>query len=268
VYKNLLLILIIALLFSCGNGNSEADKQSASPPFDFKYKSYTDLLNKYVADGLVDYNEMLKDRKTLDELIESHASVDLSGVSENQKFVFYINAYNIITLRSIIEAYPVKSIKDIKGVWDKRKWQVAGKNLTLNDIEHEILRKDFKEPRVHFAIVCASIGCPPLILQPYLADSIEEQLQASSINFANSQLYNRFDMSSRKAEISSIFDWFGEDFVDKYYDSTHFSSLSKKQNASLHFLIGHFPEGEREKLLNTEFDVSYLEYDWSLNKVK
>lgn len=266
MYKNIIILVITALLLSCGNGNSEADEKSAIQPFDFEYKLYADLLNKYVANGLVDYDGLLKDRKNLDDILLSYASVDLSEANDSRKIAFYINAYNLITLRSIIDAYPVKSIKDIKGVWDKKKWNIAGKKLTLNDIEHEVLRKDFDEPRIHFAIVCASIGCPPLIAEPYFGESIDAQLASASSDFATSSFYNKLDLSSGSAEISAIFDWFGEDFIDKYYNSAHFPSLSKKQNAALSFLIAQYPESERKLLLNTNFNVSYLDYDWELNK--
>ena len=188
--------------------------------------------------------------------------------SKWQQMAFWINAYNIITLRSVIDAYPVKSIKDIDGVWDKREWIVSGVRVTLNKIEHDILRKMFDEPRIHFAINCASVGCPSLLNQPYLVDSLHSQLVNSSRRFANSTAHNRIDVERRVAEISAIFDWFGEDFVPTYYYTGDTTGLSPKKYAALNFLGGHQERRMGVVSFDVRMEVRYLDYDWSLNDVE
>ncbi len=259
---------LTAAFIVSGCGGNKTESQIPTRPFDHTYADYASILKQYVSDGLVNYSALKANRSGLDSLVDAIAHADLGGTSREQRIAFYINAYNILTLRSIVDAYPVESIKDIDGVWDKKKWRVAGEKLTLNDIEHEILRKKFSEPRIHVAINCASIGCPPLASTPYYSDSLEAQLDLVSRNFALSADHNRFDTTKKKAAISSIFDWFGDDFVDKYYSQDGFASLSKKENAALNFLIEHFPQEEKEALTGVDFEVSYLEYDWSLNELK
>jgi hypothetical protein len=262
--RTLLKVVVpLLIILGCSDGGNGAGKQAQ--PIDHTYADYARLLNKYVSDGLVDYARMKADRGLIDSLIDDLASADLSGASSDQQLAFYINAYNLITLRSIVDHYPVESIKDIDGVWDDTKWELAGGRLTLNDIEHEILRKEFNEPRIHVAIVCASTSCPPLVSHPYLPDKLNLQLPEAARNFVMSSDYNKLDPDEGSAEISSIFDWFGDDFIDGYYDKNYFPSLSKKENAVLNFLIAQFPEPQREKLLTASYKISYLDYDWSLN---
>lgn len=257
--------LLALLLLGCGGSGSKAEKQTKA--IDHTYASYGRVLADYVSEGHVDYRKLLKNRSRLDSLIDDLALADLSALTPDQELAFYINAYNIITLRSIIDHYPMKSIKDIDGVWDKSKWTVGGSKLTLNKIEHGILRKDFAEPRIHFAVVCASIGCPPLAAQPYLPESMDAQLSEAARAFATSTEYNRLDPDQGIAELSSIFDWFGEDFIVGNYSEKTFAGLSNKENAVLSFLIRQFPEEDRARLLTTEYKISYTDYDWSLNDI-
>jgi hypothetical protein len=261
-------MMVAFLCLAAGCGAKDDGSQVPGHRFDHGYSSYEELLSRYVKDGLVNYLELKVNRQVLDTLVDQIASADLSTATSDQKLVFYINGYNILILRSIIDAYPVESIRDIDGVWDGKKWTVAGDKLTLNEIEHKVLRKKFAEPRIHFAIVCASIGCPPLRSQPYNADSLEIQLASAARHFATNPQYNRIDPVSGSAQLSSIFDWFGDDFVDAYYNATASRSYSKKENAALSFLISQFPDEDRRALELTEYDISYMEYGWSLNDMK
>ncbi len=257
---------LLIIIIGCGKADSQAQKTNIA--VEDNYTAYAELLNKYVEDGKVNYSELKINHTTLDSLIISLEKSDLNKLTQTQKLAFYINSYNMITLKSIVDAYPVKSIKDINGVWDKKKWVVGGNKLTLNDIEHEILRKEFSEPRIHFALVCASIGCPPLLEEPFLPNSLEDQLTMVSENFAANRSYNKIDIVNKTAMLSSIFDWFGEDFIDKYYDPSVFSNLSKKENASLNFVISQFSIEDQKIMKQIIFKIEYLDYDWSLNDRK
>lgn len=268
--RMLYLVVVILLLLGCGQQQAEqgSSQQMSLQPYDFSYSAYSAILTDYVSDGLVDYQGLQADRAGLDSLVTGLAGADLSAATREQKLAFYINAYNLITLRSVIDAYPVKSIKDIDGVWDKKKWLVAGDQVTLNDIEHEILRKDYKEPRIHVAINCASTSCPPLVSQPYYPEKLSEQLDLVSRHFATTPRYNQLDPATGDAQLSQIFEWFGDDFIPRYYDNGLFSVLCKAENAAVIFVIQHHPPEQQERLFAADYQVSYLEYDWSLNELK
>ena len=162
--------------------------------------------------------------------------------------------------------YPSCKVPDgcLDGVWDDRDWTVAGKKLTLNEIEHTILRQEFAEPRIHVAINCASNGCPPLLDVPYHADRLDSLLTVSSRRFATSDTHNRIDPVRKIARLSSIFDWFGDDFVNRYYVADKYSGLDEKKSAALNFIVSHLPESTAV-VADSTHSVEYMEYDWTLN---
>lgn len=183
--------------------------------------------------------------------------------SNAEKIAFWINAYNALTLKSIIEKYPVSSIKKIAGVWNRNTHQVMGKAMTLDDIEHQILRKQFNEPRIHMALVCASKGCPPLLNQPYTGAALNAQLNGRAQAFVASPQNFRIDRSKNSVYLSSLFKWYGQDF-EKQYGTQAFQG-SAKERASLHFL-SQYLGAEASYLKTAQYQVRYLDYDWSLNK--
>lgn len=247
-------------------GLSLAGTAVSQPTFDHSYAAYNELLRAHVSGGLVDYKGLRQKGKLVDSLVASFGSPDPGKFSREQQLAFYINAYNVITLKSILDAYPVKSIRDIDGVWKKREWRVGGELLTLDAIEHQILRKNYAEPRIHCAIVCASIGCP--ILQPFAfrADSLENQLHRAASDFARSPGHNRLDPKRKTAAISAIFNWFGDDFVPLWAAKGKQGSLGQKERAALNFLIAHLPADQQASMQGVSWMVSYQDYDWSLNE--
>jgi hypothetical protein len=140
--------------------------------------------------------------------------------------------------------------------------------MTLNEIEHDVLRKEFGDPRIHVAVNCASIGCPPLRNEPYLPSMLDSQLGDASRKFASDPAYNRLDQAQNLAEISRIFEWYGEDFIPQYYHEGHFGEISENQNAALHFLIGSLPIEDQGELLAADYTVTYHDYDWALNDIE
>ncbi|MDX1373620.1 MAG: DUF547 domain-containing protein, partial [Nitrososphaeraceae archaeon] len=146
----------------------------------FTYINYAEILKKYVdSEGKVNYKTLKENRQKLDQFNQSLGIVNLQTYeswSNKKKIAFLINAYNSLTLASIIDHYPTESIRDIPGVWKGRKFTVVGQEMTLDDIEHQILRKQFDEPRIHLGLVCASIGCPQLINEPYTEEALDRQL--------------------------------------------------------------------------------------------
>ena len=183
--------------------------------YNFDNSLYGELLTKYVHDGLVDYVGLKDDEIKLDTYLKSVAelgSKEFRSMSKYEQMALYINAYNAYTLRAIINDYPVKSIKKIKGVWDKKTAVVAGIKMSLNHIEHGTLRVYYKDPRVHFALNCASYGCPELNLKPYSAEKLEQQLENAAFTFINDRKRNPYNPKKGKFYASSIFKWFKEDF--------------------------------------------------------
>lgn len=215
---------------------------------------YAGLLNKYNSNGSVDYAGFKKDEVRLDDYLERLAKIDPKSLSRDEQFAYYANAYNAWTIKLILTGYPgVESIKDLgslfKSPWKKKFVKLDGKVITLDHIEHDILRPQFKDPRVHMAVNCASKGCPPLWSEPFTGSRLNEQLNAATRNFINNPGFNRLEGNT--LYVSKIFKWFSEDFDDD--------------------VIGYvekYAEGELKRSITTNrsnLEVEYLDYDWSLN---
>ena len=215
---------------------------------------YAELLNKYVHQGKVDYKGFKTDESKLDQYLKVLENVDPESLSRNERFAFYINAYNAWTIKLILSGYPgVESIKDLGNIfqspWKKKICRIDGDVITLDDIEHNILRPEFKDPRVHFAINCAALSCPPLGSQPFLGSTLDQQLDEATRRFVNNPKRNYLD--GETLYVSKIFDWFGKDFN---YDVAGFF---------LNYAEDHL---KRElEVRKDKINVKYLHYDWSLN---
>jgi hypothetical protein len=218
---------------------------------------YADLLSKYVKDGVVNYQGFKNEEKRLDEYLKVLEETDTSKLSRDEQFAFYINAYNATTIKFILSAYPeIKSIWDLgsriipwKSPFRKKIVRIEGKAISLDDLEHGMIRPRFKDPRVHFAVNCASKSCPPLISEPYQGSTLDQQLNASTRAFLNNPERNRLD--GNKLYVSKIFKWFEEDF----------------HGDVVGFFIRFAEEAMKAKLMETrdKIKVKYLDYDWSLN---
>ena len=203
---------------------------------------YARVLMRYVDDeGMVDYAALSSDRKPLDEYIQSLETPATEGWGDRDWIAFWINAYNARTLQVIIDHYPVEGIKKIPGQWTRLKAPIFGKARTLDEIEHQILRKNFREPRIHMALVCAAKSCPKLRNEPYEAERLNEQLDDQSRDFLSQS--DRFRVEGNYMRISPIFKWFKKDF-DSVPD---FISRYSGQDVS-------------------GLKIKYQRYDWSLNE--
>jgi hypothetical protein len=216
---------------------------------------YADLLKKYVKEGVVNYQGFKNEEERLDAYLKVLEGTDTGKLSRNEQLAFYINAYNATTIKLILSGYPgVKSIWELGGrifnrVFSKELVRIEGKTISLDDLEHGIIRPRFQEPRIHFAVNCASRSCPPLISELYQGSILDEQLNASTRAFLNNPERNYLE--GNKLHVSKIFKWFAEDFND---DVVGF------------FL--RFAEAElKEKLManRDKIKIKYLDYDWSLN---
>jgi hypothetical protein len=215
---------------------------------------YAELLRKYVKNGVVDYNGLKNEEAKMDQYLKVLENTNTKSLSLNEQFAFYVNAYNAWTIKLILGGYPgVKSIKDLgslfKSPWKKEICRIDGDVITLDNIEHDILRPRFKDPRVHFVINCAAKSCPPLRSEPYQGSTLDQQLNDSVQAFINNPKSNRLEADT--LYVSKIFDWFEEDFN---HDIVGF--FLKHAKGDLKTSLGANKERIR---------VEYLDYDWSLN---
>lgn len=227
---------------------------SPTSAFDHSHAGLDGVLKTYVdAEGMVDYAGLKANRSALDGYLAKTGEVsesDFDSWAREKRLAFLINVYNAGTLKLIIDHYPVKSIKKIGGLlgqpWDVESVTLFGKKTTLNTIEHKILRPRYKEPRIHFAIVCAAMGCPPLRNGAFTPENLDAQLDARGRFFLNQENKNRLEGDT--LYLSPIFDWFGEDF-------TVGGTLQD-------FVAPLFPVDIKGKKLK----VKFTDYDWSLNQ--
>ena len=253
--KKVIIALMFLPLISCGKTKSAAPEttvetvtevQAGTDVKSMDHSKWNALLQKNVTkSGKVKYSAFRKDSKELSSyLSELAANVPTSSTSRKATLAYWINAYNAYTVKLIIDNYPVKSIKDIKDPWGTKFFTLGNKKYSLEEIEHQILRK-MDEPRIHFAINCASFSCPNLLNEAYTEANLESQLNSVTKSFINDKSKNTITAS--KIEISKIFDWFGDDF--------------KKKGS----IIDFFNKYSAVKI-NSNAKISFKDYNWSLNE--
>lgn len=252
--KLLLLLSSLALLLC----NFQAADAPTPPGKPITHEIWNGLLQKHVrADGFVDYKNFQRDTAELNRYLDllSANRPDEKTWTRNEQMAYWINAYNAFTISLILQHYPVKSIKDIKhgvafvnSVWDIKFIRIGGKSYDLNNIEHGILRSDFKDARIHAAINCASYSCPRLRNEAYTADQLEAQLDDAMRGFINDGQRNQ--ISARQARVSPIFNWFGGDF--------------RRDAGSLRNFLNKYSKVPVAKSTG----ISFLDYDWRLNEAK
>jgi hypothetical protein len=251
-FSRILLILITSVIVSCQN--AIPGMAGTTPP---NHEPWNQLLKAHVSPtGIVDYKGFIKDKSKLDAYLKtiSANAPDRKTWSKNEQLAYWINAYNAFTVSLIVQNYPVKSIKDlgpalkiplIKDVWHYKFFKIGGQESSLDEIEHSILRKEFEEPRIHFAINCASVSCPPLLNEAFMASNIESQLVKVAKTFVNDKSRNKITANS--VEISSIFSWFRGDFTE---------------NGSIVDFLNKYSSIK----IDAKAKVSYLDYNWNLNE--
>lgn len=235
--------------------------------FDHSHKIWTELLAKHVHGDTFDYKALKKEPAALNAYLASLEAVkpdDFERWSKLERHAFWIDAYNAYTIKRVVDAYPIASIKDLGddkvSVWD-REFIALGSlapdlkktKLTLNDIEHKILRPVFKDARVHAAVNCASVGCPPLRNEAFVADRLDKQLDDSTKRWLADTRRNRFDARKNVVEVSQVFDWFKDDFV--------------RDANSVHAWIAKYaPLDQAWIAAASKLEIKYLDYSWKLNE--
>lgn len=234
----------------------------------FDQSDYDTVLRAYVSERGVDYARLRADRGGLDRYVARLGTVSapqFDGWNRPEKLAYLINAYNAVVLQSVIDNYPIKrslspaalvkpanSVWQIPGFFNEATHKVAGRQVTLDDIEHKFLRAALKEPRIHAALVCAARSCPPLRREAYVADRVEPQLDDQARTFLNDPARNLFDRASGEVRLSEIFKWFGEDF-------------GPKDKGVIAFAERYVDPAMQKWLHDGKYRISYFDYDWNLN---
>lgn len=261
-------IALMLLLTSAGT-------RGGSLPFDHEYAAFGGVLAAHVRGDRVDYRALTASRAALDAVVASFdapATREIHTWGEAEQLAFWINAYNAFTLKVVVDHYPIErrrfslqpddSIRQIAGVWDRITWKAAGRTVTLDYIEHEILRVDFDEPRIHFAVNCASISCPPLADAPYRAPVLDAQLDDAATRYLSSP--EGAVLKSPLLRVSSLFKWYGDDFVARYA-ALGGDRGSTRDRAIRGLVLTYAPEDIATAVARNRFRISFLPYDWSLN---
>lgn len=262
-----LLVLLLLLI---------ADGVNAQTTFDHQHPQWDELVKKHVVwidDGhasQVDYNGFQGDRQQLQDYLDNLSSVTQSTFdswSQEQQLAFLINAYNAFTIELVLTRYPeLDSIKDLgswfQSPWKKRFFTLLGEERHLDDVEHGLIRAPgvYDEPRIHVAVVCASIGCPALRDEAFTAERLDAQLEDSFKRFLGDKSRNRYNSSSQTLEVSKIFDWYGEDFEQGHGGFDSLESVFARYAE----LLADTPEAQQQ-IREEQVPIKHLNYDWALN---
>ncbi len=264
----LTLTIVIAAPFDRADAKTKNRVVTPPAPYDQSYQDLNEALQKFIvvngAVSQVDYKKLRANQIKLLAHLKNTSAVSqktYDTFSEKEKIAFLINAYNAFTLKLVLDNYPVKSIKKIGSIfktpWKLKFFRLLGVERSLDDVEHNMLRKDFSEPRVHFAINCASVGCPGLRNEPYTADKLDAQLTDQATQFLRDGVRNVLDPAGKKLKVSMIFKWFDEDF--------------KKNGSTVQKFVSQFITDDplvKKDLEADAYELSYTDYDWDINEAK
>ncbi len=225
--------------------------------FDQTHANFTKLITDTAVPTGIKYPELKKKHSDLTAYLTDLENVpyaDFRGWNKNDQLAFLINLYNAATLELVLKHYPIRSLKDEvggeKGPWKIPAVKMFGKHTTLDGLEHEFIRKYYNEPRIHFALNCASEGCPPLLNEAYTGEKLEKQLDTQTRQFLADKKAN--SVSGKTLKISPLFDWFKDDFI-------------KKHGSVEAFLDPYFT---KSKIQKGKMNISYTDYGWKLNLAK
>lgn len=223
----------------------------------FDHAALDRLLRKHVdGDGWVDYAGLRAGARELDTYLAALAAAPFEVLGRDEKLALLLNAYNAFTLRLIMDRWPIGSIMDVPAGrrWAERRWVFAGRRVSLDDLEHGEIRPHFREPRVHFALVCAAVGCPKLRSEAYVAARLDAQLDDQMRYCHASERWFRFDRAAAVAYASALYDWYRDDFL------TSAPSV-------LAFIAPYSPALRQALATGVVPALEYLPYDWTLNDV-
>jgi len=221
----------------------------------FDHSVFDRLLHRYVDDaGFVDYAGLAKESDQLDAYLAPLAKAGMGDYGRDERLALLLNAYNAFTLRLILDHLPISSIRDIPGAerWDAVRFDLGGTTYSLNQLEHEQIRPNFREPRVHFALVCAAVGCPPLRSEAYAADRLEAQLQSQAAYVHSHPRWLQYEPGSDVVHLTALYDWYGGDF-------------KQVEGPVLACAARYAPALAKDLAAGRTPRIAFLDYDWALN---
>src|SRR5438067_3502103 len=215
--------------------------------------NYNTLLGKYVTGSGVKYAEWkanAADMQAIQAVVDGIAKENISAMDKQHQLAFYINAYNAWILHEALGKYPTKSVKDaLFTFFTGKRITVAGQQMSFNALEKDTIRSKFNDPRVHFALNCASRSCPPLNREAFAGDKLDGQFEKLAKGYVNSERGVKYSAETKTADLSKIFDWYKDDF--------------KADGAALAFI-----NKRRSSQIPADAKITYQEYDWGLNEAK
>jgi len=239
------------------------------------------LLAAYVDEnGMVNYQKLRRRRRELKpiekKLNEMHPAEHMS-FSKNERIAFWINSYNIFTLRLVIDNYPIdpvirwpiypkNSLMQLRGPWTKHYFKVMGLEYTLREIEREMLMKKFGDPRIGFALSFANIASPPLLNEPYAPQNLDEQLDRQVKKCLSSPRWLKMDHSTKTIHLTVIFKWYEEYFIERYGSIKRFRDREPDIRAFLNFILNYIDPDDAKRIQNDNYEVKFLRYNWTLNE--
>lgn len=236
------ILILILIVTSLTSGVRAQDLETFLDKTDAFFKSH-------VVDGRIDYKAIKSNSSELDEILKLGEGLEIPVDDYLDYQAFWINSYNLLVIKSIVKNYPLKSPLDVPGFFDMELHRIGSTSITLNDIENINLRKEFpNEPRFHFVLVCAGLGCPPIIPQAYRPETLETQLETQTSNAINDPQFIR--LGKKKVEISQIFEWYQEDFNRNGQTTAGFINSYRKEKIPADNKVGFYP------------------YDWNLNEIR
>jgi len=248
-------VSLAIVLAGCSTVPTSFTPPNSIPPEEFSHKVLHDVVQAHVTDGSVDYPAIQSDDR-LSIYLAQLDRVDPNALkTKNERLAFWINAYNAFAIKGILDRYSPMSYWGRYRYFIDRDYHVGGGILNLYDLERKVLIAQFHEPRIHFAIVCASLSCPRLQSWAFEPEQLELQLNRVAREFINDPTRNRFDRVKKVASLSMIFKWFDEDFT-------------RAAGSVLVYIARYVNDPELvQDLLQSDYRIEYLEYDWSLNGI-
>lgn len=253
-YVGKTIVVLTLFLTACGQVPLTFAPQDPIPVENYSPDLLNKVLQEYVHDGEVDYSAIRKDPRFALYLALLDR-VDPNQLSDDRRLAFWINAYNAFAIKGILDGLTPAPYVGWFRYFKLAEYRVGGRTITLSYLEHEVLRAQFREPRIHFAIVCASRSCPELRSSVYRGEQLDEQLESAARTFINDASRNRFDRKNKIVQLSMIFKWFAKDF-------------EAEAGSLLGYVRRYVADSEvAQELLSISYEVEFLDYDWSLNGI-
>lgn len=250
--RPVMLVLTAVILGGCSTAPLSFTPEQPLAPAEFSHALWQESVSAHVQEGLVDYPALQREQ-VLPQYLALLDRVDPNQLSTNERLAFWINAYNAFAVQGILDHYSPRTLLGRYQFFIAREYRVGGETVNLYNLEREILISQFHEPRMHFAIVCASASCPKLQPWAYEGQRLDRQLQRVTSEFVNDASRNRFDRSKKIAFLSMIFKWFAKDF-------------EARSGSVLNFVREYVQDMSlKQDLLEADYTVEFLAYDWWLN---